>query len=332
MRLSANTLISRLPGIIILAGPKTRAKHYLKDMNKKMIQYLQKCPAEQLKLWTWLFAATDDNDCITINLGEVRMIFKLTPKVFAKVLGLDEMQGQQFITYQHQDKSHVIIKFNKRNEQNAVNQQLQLSSGNDNALIVSAANKVKLNGHDQSFENELHGIISGNDNALIVNTAEKPEIIGVRKIEFSVQLKDWLIDDYTAFFVSLQKSRNALAGAPNAPVLPPKFDGADIKHFKLITDYFRKLKRPSGSNAPLTDEEVRMCFQKIYSCWEGFDSFVQNGVKVQQIWFNLNNIVTQLSVPRKTKNHHRNVEFDKKAERTGQRDFSHILHKRAEGN
>lgn len=330
MKPSVNTIINALSGAILLRGSKRRAKTYLKDMNKKMIQYLQKCPADQLKLWTWLFASSDDQDSIQIELKEVRMQFKMTPKVFMRVLGLDEMQGQQFITYQYASKTEVRIKFNKRNDQVVQQQLFSNSSGNGKALVISKGNDTMPSEKDQSFENELSTILDGNDKALIPNE-KQIEVIGVRKIEFSIELRNWLIDDYTEFFISIQKSRNFLAGFPNAPVLPPKFDGADIKFFKALTNYFRNLPRPSGGKEPLTDEEVRSCFQKIYSCWEQFDSYVQNGIKPQQIWHNLNSIVSQLVISRKNKNHHRNAEFNKKAERTGSRDFSHILQKRAEG-
>lgn len=301
------------------------------DMNKEFLIYLQNCPEPQLVIWTWLFAQSNEQDIITVNLLDLRLRFKHTPKVFTKVLSLDDMQGKQFIVYEQIDKSTVQIKFNRK-LQVTENQSLQLSSGNDNELKANKSRK-KTKRKAENIDSQEITIQSGNDNELSLTVPNKLPEVAVRKIEWDIELKDMLVDDYIEFFKGIQIQRAINAGIHNPSVLPPKIDGTDIKNFRLLAAYFRSLPRRNGSKEPLSHEEVRMCLRKIYTSWETFTEFVQNGVKPQQIMYNINNIIVQLQPkPLTDKSQQREKKFDEKINDTGSRDYSHLLKGRSTNN
>lgn len=313
-----------------LSGQTSRPQPRL-DMNKEFLIYLQNCPEPQLMIWTWLFAQSNEQDIITVNLLDLRLRFKHTPKIFTKVLALDDMQGKQFIVYELIDKSTVKIKFNRKIQQSE--KQIETSDvGNDNELKTSK-NKKESKRKQQKAESQEITIQDGNDKTLSLKVPEVMPELPVRKIEWDTELKDMLIDDYIDFFKSVQAQRAFDAGIMNPVILPPKIDGSDIKHFKLLAAYFRSLPRKSGTSQPLTNAEVRMCLQKIYTSWEMFTQFIQNGIKPQQILYNINNIIIQLQPKTQTtKADQREKKFDEKINETGSRDYSHILQRRSTNN
>lgn len=296
----------------------------LSKMNKEFVKYLHTCLEPQLVIWTWLFAHSDEHDCIIINLMELRLKFKHTPKIFTRVLSLDEFQGRQLITYEQLDKATIKIKF-IRNTQVIKKQVLELSEGNSKALKTIKSKQLKAIRKEEKAEIQVINIGSGNNNELIVNTDQKQELTPIRKIEFSIELKNYLVDDYIEFFKSIQATRASMSGVMNPAILPPKIDGADISFFKKLSAYFRSLPRKTGNSEPLNDKEVRACFQKIYTSWETFDSFIQNGIKPQQMYFNINNIIIQMNAPQTDKIQKRENEYRQKIDQTGSRDYSHLL-------